>query len=167
MADAPGGPGRSAPTPGPVRPVVALAFATVLCAALMIAGLGVTSLLLGEDVIASPGFGQAPGIIAVAAALVAFAVVLWSALRRAHPSYLTALWTAVAAFLVYLGAVWIVGAVQTADPVQSAAVAGRLVTTGFAFVVAGAALLGGWTGVALVRTRSSRPRWPWEDRNTP
>ena len=41
MADAPGGPGRSAPTPGPVRPVVALAFATVLSAALMIAGLGV------------------------------------------------------------------------------------------------------------------------------
>jgi len=167
MNDAPGGPRPGAPAPGSVRPVVALAFATIGFAALTIGGLGVASLLLEEDVISAPGFGQAPGAIGTAAAVAVFAGALWAAVRRPHPSFWGAVWTAIAAFLAYLAAVWIVGALATADIVLAAAAAGRLVTSGFAFVVLAAGLVAGWAGVALVRTRSRRPRWPWEDDESP
>jgi hypothetical protein len=167
MNDAPGGPGPGAPPPGSVRPVVALAFATIGFAAFTIGGLGVASLLLGEDVIAARGFGQAPGAVGTALAVSAFAATLWAALRAPRPSFWGGVWAGLAAFLVYLAVVWIVGAAQTADVVLAASVVGRLVTSGFAFVVLAAGLLAGWGGIALVRTRGRRPRWPWEDDESP
>ena len=50
-----------------------------------------------------------------------------------------------------------------ADLAVAAAVAGRIATTWFGVVVAAAALIAAWGGIALVRTRAQRPRWPWED----
>jgi hypothetical protein len=145
-----------------VRPLTALAFATAAFVALLIFGLGMVSLAIGEDVIATPGLGQTPGILATVLATVAFAVALWAALRRDRPSFWGAAWTTLATFLAYLAGVF-VGAAAAGDLAVAAAVTGRIATTWFGVAIAGAALVSAWGGIALVRTRAGRPRWPWED----
>lgn len=153
----------AAQTGGPVRPVIALVFATAAFVALLIFGLGMTSLVIGQDVIAIPGLGQIPGIVATATATLAFAGGLWAAVRRAPATYCGSAWTTAATFLAYVGALWF-GAVATgADLAAAASAAGRIATSWFGLVVAGAAFVCSWSGIALVRTRASRPRWPWED----
>ena len=147
---------------GPVRPSVALAFAVVGFVALLVCGLGVVSLVSDADPISARGFGQLPGILGTVAAAVAFAGVLWGSVRRGRPSFWGALWTAAATFLCYLVGVGIGALAQGADPALTASVVGRLATTWFGAVVAGAALVASWGGIALVRTHARRPRWPWE-----
>ncbi len=148
---------------GRVRPLTALAFATATFVALLIFGLGMVSLLIGEDVIQTRGLGQIPGILATVVATAAFAGGLWAALRRPHPSFWGAAWTTAGTFLAYLAGLWF-GAVATgADLAVAVAVAGRTATTWFGVVIAGAALVASWGAIALVRTDASRPRWPWED----
>lgn len=148
---------------GPVRPLTALAFATAAFIALFIFGLGMASLATNEDVIATPGLGQVPGIIGTILAVLAFAGGLWVAVRRRPPSFWGAAWTAAATVLAYAIGVWF-GAVGTgAGLAVGAAIVGRIVTSWVGAVVAGAALVAAWGGIALVRTRASRPRWPWED----
>jgi hypothetical protein len=149
--------------PGHVQPLVALGLVTAAFVALVIFGLGMTSLALNADVIAVPGLGQIPGILGTVFATGAFAAVMAIALRRPHPSYWAAPVAAVAVLLGYALGVWI-GAVGggTDLAAATAAVAGVL-TSWFGLVIAGAALVCGWGGIALVRTRASRPRWPWED----
>jgi hypothetical protein len=164
------------PEGGTVRPLTALAFATITFVALLIFGLGMTSLLLGEDVIAASGLGQAPGIVAVILATVAFVAGLWLAIRpvrsstpegdqtpRPAPSYWGAAWTTAGCFLGYLAGILIGAAITGGDLAAAAAAAGRIATTWFGAVIAGAALVCAWGGIALVRTRARRPRWPWED----
>ncbi|GAA3774658.1 hypothetical protein GCM10022240_28060 [Microbacterium kribbense] len=169
MAPAPGGPG--APTPnasgGSVRPGIALVFATILFGALVIGGLGVITLITNEDIIAVPDYGSLAAAAGVFLAGVAFAVSLWSSVRRPSPSYWGALRTAAVCFLVYVVVVGIGGLVPTGDFIVAIAVAGRLITAGFAPLVAGAALVSAWGGIALVRTRAGRPRWPWERDDSP
>ena len=148
---------------GPVRPITALAFATAAFVALLIFGLGMASLALGEAVIETPGLGQVPGILATILATAAFAGVLWTALRRSPPSYWGAAWTAGACFLAYVGGVWFGAVVTGADLAAAGSAAGRIATSWFGVVIAAAALVAAWGGIALVRTRSQRPRWPWED----
>lgn len=184
--------GGGGPSQGPVRPAVALAFATVGFIALAIFGLGMTSLFVGEDVIATPGLGQIPGITGMVCATLAFAGGLWAAIARArsgtdaaplggapasaptrpgqatgaaprHPSYGGAAWTTAASFLAYVGGVWLAAVVTGAGLGVATAVAGRLATSWFGVVVAAAAFVSAWSGIALVRTRAHRPRWPWED----
>ena len=99
----------SSPAPGSsgaVRPLAALAYATVGFVALVIAGFGMTSLLLDADVIAVPGLGAAPGALGVALATLSFAGVVWATVRTARPSYGGSALAAVAAFLGYLAGVW-------------------------------------------------------------
>lgn len=160
MADQPGS------DAGPVRPVVAVVFATVAFIALLIFGLGMLSLALNEDVIQVPGLGQIPGVIATIAAALAFAATLYLGVRRAAtvpPSFWFALWAAVACALGYVVGLWL-GAVFTgADVASAAAASGRIATSWFGVIVAGAGAVSAWGGIALVRTRSGRPRWPWED----
>ncbi|GAA2986326.1 hypothetical protein JOD63_002291 [Microbacterium terrae] len=148
---------------GSVRPAAALALATISFVALFIFGLGMTSLATGEDVIAVRGLGQSPGIVAAVVATGVFAVALWPGLRRVPPTYWAAAWTAAATFLAYLLALVVAVVATGGDLASAVAVAGRISTTWFGVVVAGAAAVCAWGGVALVRTRASRPRWPWED----
>lgn len=148
---------------GPVSPLVALGLATVSFVALLIFGLGMTSLALNIDIVATPGLGQVPAIVATALTVVAFGLSLWLALRRQHPSYWNALWTALACVLVYIGALWLGALIAGADLAVAASVAGRIATTWFGVVIAATAAIAAWGGIALVRTRSQRPRWPWED----
>jgi hypothetical protein len=150
------------PESGPVRPPVALAFALIGFVALAIFGLGMTSLALDADVIAVPGLGQVPGVIGMLSAAAAFALALWVGLRAPHPSFWTAPIAALAAALAEAFGV-LVGAVATgADLAAAVAAAGGVAVGWVGVVIAGAALVAAWSGVALVRTRSSRPRWPWE-----
>ncbi|MGA7147998.1 MAG: hypothetical protein WBX17_05865 [Microbacterium sp.] len=159
----PGSGTDSAPDNGPVRPVLALALATVTFFALLIFGLGMTSLIADQDVIATPGLGQIPGITGTVLATGAFAAGLWAAVRRPPAAYIGALWTAVACFLAYVLGVWLGALFSGAGLAVSTAVAGRIATSWFGLVVAVAGALAAWGGIALVRTRAQRPRWPWED----
>lgn len=147
-----------------VRPPVAAALATVGFFALLVAALGVASLLLAQDVIATEGLGNLPGAMAAGVATLAVLVVLLFTLRRRRPSYGIAVTVTVGAVLGYLVGLWL-GAVFTgaAAAVATAAVGG-FVTSWFALILAVVAFIAGWVGVALVRTRADRPRWPWESR---
>ncbi len=148
---------------GPVRPIVALALATVSFIALVIFALGMVSLAVGADIVEARGLGQIPGIVATALATAAFALSLWLTLRRQHPSFWGALWAALACYVVYVVSMWI-GVLSTgADLAVATGVAGRIATTWFGVVVAASGAVAAWGGIALVRTRAQRPRWPWED----
>lgn len=152
----------SGPSSSGVRPLVALALSTVGFVALLIAGLGMLSLLLDQDVIAVRGLGQVPGVVGTLLAVAAFAGALWTAIRR-RPTYLGALGCAAASFVAYVAGVWLGAAASGSDLAAAAAAAGGVAGSWFGVVVGGAALVAGWGGVALVRTRAERPRWPWED----
>jgi len=153
----------SDPQPGPVRPVVALVFATAGFVALMIFGLGMTSLLLDADVIAVSGLGQVPGIVGTIAATGAFALTLWDALRRQHPSFRGGAVTMLATALAYPAGIWFGALLVDAALATASSAAGGVLFSWFEVAIAAAAFVCAWAGIALTRTRASRPRWPWED----
>ena len=184
-----GAPGRDG---GQVRPVTALAFATAGFVALAIFGLGMTSLATSQDIIATPGLGQIPGITGMVLATLAFAGGLWASIHRAgatdasapgaaagtapgeprsdrgaagsrHPSFWGAAWTTAACVVAYIGGVWFGALASGAGLGVAVGVAGRLATSWFGLAIAAAAFVCAWAGIALVRTRAHRPRWPWED----
>jgi hypothetical protein len=142
--------------------VLALVFTGVAFVALVIAGLGVVSLLTDQDVIATEGLGPAPAAIGIVLTALVYAGALWAPLARSHPSYWNALWVALACYLAYLAGVGIGAALGGADPAVAAGVAGRIAIGWFGLVVAAAALASAWSAIALVRTRAGTPRWPWE-----
>jgi hypothetical protein len=155
--------GGTGSSDGQVRPQVALGLATVTFIALLIFGLGMVSLALSADIVAVQGLGQLPGIVATALTTIAFGVSTWLAVRRPQPSYWGALWTAVTCYLVYVATMWLGTSIASGDAAVATEVAGRIATTWFGVVVAAAAAIAAWGGIALVRTRAGRPRWPWED----
>ena len=79
-----------------MSPRLALVLSTATFFALAMFALGMTSLLLDASVIAEPGLGQIPGILAMAGTTLAFLLTLRPGLRRPQPSYASALWTALA-----------------------------------------------------------------------
>ncbi|WP_238707036.1 hypothetical protein [Microbacterium lushaniae] len=147
---------------GPVAPAVALAFAVVGFVALAIAGLGLTSLILDADVIPTPGLGQIAGAIGMLLATGGFAAALWFGLRAEHPTFWTALGTAVCAYLGEIVGVAFGAVISGSGPAAGFAAAGGVAIGWPGAVIAGAGLVAGWGGIALVRTRAGRPRWPWE-----
>lgn len=149
-------------SPAPVRPLAALAYATTGFVALVIAGFGLTSLLTDAEVLAVPGLGAVPGIAGVAAATAAFAVVTWFAVRPRRASYGAVAAVVAAAFLAHLAGVWVGALLSGTDPARATAAVGGFATSPFAAVLLASAFVSGWAAVALVRTRASRPRWPWE-----
>ncbi len=150
------------PSREPVRPVVALAFTAAAFVALVIAGLGVVSLATDQDVIATPGLGQLPGVLGIVLAAGALAVVVWIGVRARDSGFWNALWVAIECFLGYLLGVGIGVLVTGGDPAVAAGVAGRLATSWFGVIIAAAGLVASWSAIALVRTSARRPRWPWE-----
>lgn len=158
----------SAPDPHPpVRPSAALAFATAGFAALLIAGLGMTSLLMDAEVIGVEGLGAVPGAAGFTGAVALFAAVVWAAVRAARPSYGSAAVAAPAALIGYVGGVWLGAVLTGVDVARASAAAGGFATSAFALVLLLVAFAAGWVGVALVRTRAQRPRWPWEGEDEP
>jgi hypothetical protein len=158
MADA----GASA---GPVRPAVALGLVVVGFYALAIFGLGMTALALNADVIAVRGLGQVPGVVGMLLAGAGFAGMLWSVLRSEHPSYPPALLTGLAAWFGEVVGVFLGAVVTSGELALAAAAAGGIAVGWPGLVIAAAALVAAWSGIALVRTHASRPRWPWERRD--
>jgi hypothetical protein len=154
--------GQAQPGGGNVAPRLAVAFATVGFVTLAIAGLGVASLVLDADIIGVPGLGQVPGVLGMLVSTAAFAVAMLAGLRPRHPSYWSAAVAALAAWLGESIGVVVGGLVVAADPAVVVAAAGGIAVGWPGLVIAGAALVSGWGGVALVRTRAGRPRWPWE-----
>lgn len=150
---------------GPVSPPLAVAFTVVGFFALVIAGFGMLSLLSGADVLPVAGLGEAPGIVAVAAAVIVFGVSVWIAVRRPHPSYWSVVGVVAATFLAYLAGLLLGAVISGTDAATALSAAGGFATSWFAVVLAAAALVAGWAAVALTRTRAGRPRWPWERRD--
>ncbi|ANG84948.1 hypothetical protein [Microbacterium aurantiacum] len=145
-----------------MSPRLALVLSTATFFALAVFALGMTSLLLDASVIAEPGLGQIPGILAMAGTTLAFLLTLRPGLRHPRPRYTSALWTTLACFLAYplvaaLGILVVGGELGGAT-----AVVLRHVTGAFGVAVAASALLAAVGGIAMVRTRGGRAQWPWE-----
>ncbi|WJL94567.1 hypothetical protein QSU92_11350 [Microbacterium sp. ET2] len=161
----------------PVPPLIAVTFATVGYVALMIFGLGMTSLALDRSVIEVQGLGPLPGVFAATASTLAVAGVLLSVMPRpllpqpdappragaaATPRYSAALWTAIGAYLGYVVVVWIAVVASGEELSTASTVAGGVAASWFGLVLAAAGAIAGISGVAMVRTRGERPQWPWE-----
>lgn len=149
--------------PAGVSAVLALVMSTVLFFALAIFGLGALSFATDRDIIAVPGLGQAPGAVGIALGLAVFTIGSWRGLRQLRPSYHRVWVIAPATALVHLLGVWASILVRTGEAVTATVVAGDFVRGGASIVLLLAAAIAAWAGVALRRTRSTAPRWPWED----
>ena len=125
-------------------------------------GLGAVSVLTDADIIAVPGLGPVPGVTGMLAAVVAFALMLWSTLRRQHPSFVATIAIALVAALAHLAGVWAAVLIGVGNVIIATAVADDLVRGGGSAVLLLAAAIGAWGGIAVRRTRAARPRWPWE-----
>ncbi|MDQ1218180.1 hypothetical protein [Microbacterium arborescens] len=147
---------------GGMRPGLATAFAVVGFGALAICGLGILSLVTGQDVVAVRGLGPIPGAVGFAAAVVAIALTLTVALRAPHPSYAISVLTGVVALLSYLAGLVASALVVGVDPARALAAAGGFAVSWFGMLLVAAAAISGWSAVALVRTRATPPRWAWE-----
>lgn len=143
-----------------VAPPIAAFFATVGFAALAICGFGFTSLLTDTDVLASPMLGQGAGITGMLSAGAVFAGAVYGAIRRA--AYVGAIWVAVAAVSAYLAGIVLGGILSGADPAVAVGSAGAFALSWYLVVLAVPAAAAAWAGIALGRTRASRPQWPWE-----
>jgi hypothetical protein len=157
----------SSPNPrGPesagVSAVLALVLATVGFFALAVFGLGALTIATDTDIIPVEGLGQIPGAAGMVVAVLAFALGLWTALRREHPSFLSVPGIGVGVGLAHLVAVWVGVVLGTGDLVVATAVAGDLVRGGASLVLLLVAAVAAWGGIALRRTRASHPQWPWE-----
>ena len=151
---------------GGAPPLVVLACALIGFVALVVAAFGIASLLTESEVIAAPGLGPLPGVIGVAAAAAALTAVLLPALGARHPSFLTALWVAIAAYLAYLAGVWLSAVIGGVDAAVAGGAVERLALGPWGLIVAIAAAVCAWCAIAVRRTRGGRPRWPWERRPT-
>lgn len=143
------------------RRAAATAVGAVVFAAVLIAAFGVVSLLVNEDVIVTPGLGQMPGIIAVAASLGAVAVTIWVRIP-ARGVWGTLGWAALAAFLGYLVGLGVASVVASADVVLALSAVGRAATTWPGLVVIAAAILAAALALAVAGGAGENARWPWE-----
>ncbi|MDQ1074409.1 MULTISPECIES: hypothetical protein [Microbacterium] len=152
-----------APRPAGVTPPVAVVFATVTFVALGIGGLGVASLVVDRDVIPVTGLGPIPGVIGLVVATALFAGILLWGLRAEPPGYLTTVPCALGAYVGEFAGIVVGGLFSGADPARAVAAAGTVALGWPGAVLAVAALLAAVFGVFLVRVRTERPRWTWED----
>ncbi|WP_147037980.1 hypothetical protein [Microbacterium aerolatum] len=155
-------PDPRSPAPAGVSAVLATVMTTIGFFALAVFGLGALSVTTDTDIISVPGLGQAPGIVGMIIALAAYAGILWLAVRIAHPRFRSVWVISIATALAHLLGVGVTALVETGEFVTALAAMGDLITGGASVVVLAAAAVAGWAGVALRRTRASRPRWPWE-----
>jgi len=133
----------------------------VFFTAVLIAAFGIVSLLMDEDVVVTPGLGQVPGVIAVAASLVAVAVTIWARMP-ARGIWATLGWVALAAFLGYLAGLGVASVFASTDVVLALAAVGRAATTWPGLVVVSAAIRGAAMALAVARGAGENARWPWE-----
>ncbi len=146
-----------------MRPPVIIALTVTGFVALVVAALGLLSLVTDTDVIATPGLGPLPGVLAVAVTGLVLAAALVRVLRSDAPSYLSAVWIGIAGFVAYIATVATAAMVGGTAPAVALSAAGQLAIGWPAPTVALCTAGAAWVAVALRRTRTARPRWPWED----
>lgn len=160
-------PNPRGPEPTGVSAVLALAMAVISFFALAVLALAILSTTTATEIIAVPGLGPVPGVLGMAAGVLAFALGLAAALRRPRASFrsvpVIALWAAFA----HLAVVWIAAAAASGDVIAATVVAGDLVRQGPSLVIVLTAAVAAWGGIALRRTRAQQPRWPWEHDRDP
>lgn len=154
--------GSEAPSPpSPSRRHLYLLLGAVMYIALLIAGLGITSLFLDADVINADGFGQLPGAVGVVASTLAWAAIVAPALRG-RGSLGAAVLAGVIAAAAYCLGVFVTAIVVGADLAVAASAVSRLVTLGFALVIAIAGVFAATGALVAVRSSGGTARWPWE-----
>lgn len=142
---------------------VLVAFASIGYLALLVAGLGVASAIIDDDVISTPGVSLVAAYVAAGVAIVAFALLLAGPASRERPSYWAAASTALGSAGLYTLALAAAVFVSSGDLSTTGSVLREVLVGWVVPVVLGAALVAAWAGIALRRTAASRPRWPWED----
>ena len=140
-----------------------IAFASVGYLALLVAGLGIASVIADDDVISTPEVSLVAAYTAAGLAIVGFALLLLAPLSHARPSYWSAVSTGVGSAGLYVIALGI-GVLLSSGELSLVAAVLREVLLGWVVpVVLGSALIAAWAAIAMRRTAASRPRWPWED----
>lgn len=150
------------PAPEGVSAFLAGVIGSVCFAAFGILGLGMLSYFADVDIISVEGLTLWPGVVGMAAAILIFAALLAPVLRSARPSFGAVVLVALAAVLGHLAAVWLAALVGGAGIAHASAAASQIVVRGSSVVLLAAGLIAGWIAVALRRSRSGTPRWPWE-----
>ncbi|WP_221583718.1 hypothetical protein [Microbacterium sp. G2-8] len=151
------------PPPGGVRAPVIVAFCGMGYLALVICGLGVVSLAQDDDVISTPDIGMLSGYIAVGASVAAFALLLWGVVSSERPSFWSTAGIALAAGAVHALALGVAAFAATGDLGSAGAAMSEVLLSWVSPTIVVTAAIAAWAGIALRRTRSGRPRWPWED----
>ncbi|PKI90242.1 hypothetical protein CW368_10705 [Actinomycetales bacterium SN12] len=150
------------PVPEGVSAFLAGVVGTVCFGAFGILGLGMLSFFTDVDIISVEGLTLWPGVAGMAVAIAVFACLLAPVLRRRLPPFGAVVLVALATALAHLAAVWLSAMVGGAGLAHAAAAASQIVVRGSSLVIVVAALIAGWIAVALRRSRSGTPRWPWE-----
>ncbi|QMU96180.1 hypothetical protein FVO59_02400 [Microbacterium esteraromaticum] len=150
------------PAPVGVSALLAGVVGTVCFGALGILGLGMLSFFADIAIISVEGLTLWPGIVGMAVAIGAFALMIAPLLRRRRPSFGAVVLIAVGTALAHLAAVWLSALVGGSGIAHAAAAASQIVVRGSSVVVVVAALIAGWIAVGLRHARSGTPRWPWE-----
>ncbi|WP_458040740.1 MULTISPECIES: hypothetical protein [Bacteria] len=143
------------------RPLTILAFTAVAFVALLVFGLGVTSLMLNQAVIAEPGLSQAPGIVGTILATVGFSAVCYPGLH-ARAGTGAAVLSGIAAAAGYVVGVAFGAFFAGADPLLALGVAAGLAVSWPALVVGVAGVVAAASALAIVRAGPGGARWPWE-----
>lgn len=138
------------------------AFASVGYLALLVAGLGLASLVTDSDVIETQGVGVVPAYVAAGVAIVAFALFVLGSVARDRPSYVSAVGAALVAAVAHLLTLAVASLLGSGDIGVAIGVVGEVLIGWVTPVVALAALVAAWAAIAVRRTKASRPRWPWE-----
>lgn len=150
------------PAPEGVSASLAGVVGVVCFGAFAILGLGMLSFFADIDIISVEGLTLWPGVAGMAVAIAVFALLLAPVLRRGLPPYGATVLVAVATALAHLAAVWLASMVGGAGIAHASAAASQVVVRGSSVVIIVVALIAGWIAVALRRSRSGTPRWPWE-----
>ncbi|GGO67049.1 hypothetical protein GCM10010910_27950 [Microbacterium nanhaiense] len=140
-----------------------VAFATIGYLALLVAGLGVASAVVDDDIISTPGVSLVAAYLAAGVAIAAFALLLAGPVSRERPSYWAAASTALGSAGIYTIALAIAAFVSSGDLSTTGSVLREVLLGWVVPVVLGSALVAAWAGIALRRTAARPPRWPWED----
>lgn len=150
------------PVPEGVSAFLAGVVGGVCFAAFAILGLGMLSYFADVDIISVEGLTLWPGVAGMAVAIAVFALLLAPVLRRRLPPYGAMVLVALATALAHLAAVSLSAMAGGSGLAHASAAASQIVVRGSSVVIIVAALIAGWIAVALRRSRSGTPRWPWE-----
>lgn len=153
--------------PSGVSVVTALTVGWVSFAALAILGFGMLSYFADVDITRGGEAYRWGFIVGMVLTILGFAGVLGRVLLSPRPSYWSALLAGLAAAVVQLFTVGLAAVFAGLGVGTALGVMYLLVIEGVSLVTLLTGAIAAWIAIALRRTRSGRPHWPWEDENDP